>query len=172
MQYDSYRGKQARCRYRHFTSVFMGTARLMVCLRYLLRVTIRGKGLQQNCVKDFPFWVRNYEVSAADDLQNIKMEVGIEECLHIEFEYKRSWYHLKDMVEGHINFLLVRIKLKYMEIELRRRETVRIGSNPHNESEIIGKYEIMDGAPVRSETVPIRYVLSHQSHFHPIQCTV
>ena len=25
----------------------------------------------------------------------IKMEVGIEECLHIEFEYNKSKYHLK-----------------------------------------------------------------------------
>lgn len=27
--------------------------------------------------------------------QSIKMEVGIEDCLHIEFEYGRSKYHLK-----------------------------------------------------------------------------
>lgn len=26
---------------------------------------------------------------------NIKMEVGIEDCLHIEFEYNKSKYHLK-----------------------------------------------------------------------------
>lgn len=26
---------------------------------------------------------------------SIKMEVGIEDCLHIEFEYNRSKYHLK-----------------------------------------------------------------------------
>lgn len=88
--------------------------------------------------------------------KNEKMEVGIEECLHIEFEYEKSWYHLKDVVIGKIYFLLVRIKLKYMEIELRRRETSQIGSTPKNETEIIGKYEIMDGAPVRGETVPIR----------------
>ena len=119
-------------------------------------MTIRGRGLTQNCVKDFPFWVRNSEETPAQELQHIKMEVGIEECLHIEFEYERSWYHLKDMVVGRINFLLVRIKLKYMEIELRRRETAHVGSNPRNESEIIGKYEIMDGAPVKGETVPIR----------------
>ena len=27
--------------------------------------------------------------------QPIKMEVGIEDCLHIEFEYNKSKYHLK-----------------------------------------------------------------------------
>lgn len=88
------------------------------------------------------------------------MEVGIEECLHIEFEYSKSWYNLNDVVTGKIYFLLVRIKLKYMEIEIRRRETTRLGTSPRNETEIIGKYEIMDGAPVRGETVPIRIYLT------------
>lgn len=36
------------------------------------------------------------------------MEVGIEDCLHIEFEYNRSRYHLRDTVVGKIYFLLVR----------------------------------------------------------------
>ena len=37
----------------------------------------------------------------------IKMEVGIEDCLHIEFEYNKSKYHLQDVVLGKIFFLLV-----------------------------------------------------------------
>jgi vacuolar protein sorting-associated protein 26 len=36
------------------------------------------------------------------------MEVGIEDCLHIEFEYNKSKYHLRDVVVGKIYFLLVR----------------------------------------------------------------
>ena len=35
------------------------------------------------------------------------MEVGIEDCLHIEFEYNKSRYHLRDTVVGKIYFLLV-----------------------------------------------------------------
>lgn len=32
----------------------------------------------------------------APEINNsIKMEVGIEDCLHIEFEYAKSKYHLK-----------------------------------------------------------------------------
>lgn len=88
----------------------------------------------------------------------IQMEVGIEDCLHIEFEYGKGIYSLRDTVVGKIYFLLVRIKLKHMEIEIRRRETTGTGANLHNESETLAKYEIMDGAPVRGENVPIRYV--------------
>lgn len=85
-----------------------------------------------------------------------QMEVGIEDCLHIEFEYGKGVYSLLDTVVGKIYFLLVRIKLKHMEIEIRRRETTGTGANLHNESETLAKYEIMDGAPVRGENVPIR----------------
>lgn len=88
------------------------------------------------------------------------MEVGIEECLHIEFEYDKNKYHMKDTVVGKIYFLLVRIKLKHMEIEIRRRETIGSGSHARNENETLAKYEIMDGAPVRGESIPIRLVLS------------
>ena len=37
----------------------------------------------------------------------MQMEVGIEDCLHIEFEYDKARYHLKDSVIGKIYFLLV-----------------------------------------------------------------
>lgn len=54
----------------------------------------------------------------------------------------------------------VRIKLKHMELEIRRRETCGVGQGAHNETETLAKYEIMDGAPVRGEAVPIRLYLS------------
>lgn len=58
---------------------------------------------------------------------SIKMEVGIEDCLHIEFEYNKSKYHLKDVIVGKIYFLLVRIKIKHMEIAIIKRETTGSG---------------------------------------------
>lgn len=35
-------------------------------------------------------------------LDSLKMEVGIEDCLHIEFEYDKSAYHLQDVVIGKV----------------------------------------------------------------------
>lgn len=60
-------------------------------------------------------------------------------------------YHLKDVIVGKIYFLLVRIKIKHMELSIIRRETTGAAPNQYNESETITKFEIMDGAPVRGE---------------------
>jgi len=112
----------------------------------------------------------------------IKMEVGIEDCLHIEFEYEKRCYHLHDVICGKINFLLVRIKIKHMELAVIRRETSGEGvalsaasggssgaggasANNSSKSDIVTetqtllKYEIMDGAPVKGELIPVRLYL-------------
>lgn len=70
-----------------------------------------------------------------------------------------SRYSLKDVIVGKIYFLLVRLKIKHMELSIIRRETTGVAPNQYNESETITKFEIMDGAPVRGETIPIRLFL-------------
>ncbi|KAK8511954.1 hypothetical protein V6N12_074643 [Hibiscus sabdariffa] len=112
-------------------------------LRYVLKVTIS----------------RNYGGSIVEYV-DFMMEVGIEDCLHIEFEYNKSKYHMKDVIIGKIYFLLVRIKLKNMDLEIRRRESTGSGANTHVETETLAKFELMDGAPVRGESIPIRLFLS------------
>ncbi|ONK63862.1 uncharacterized protein A4U43_C07F19700 [Asparagus officinalis] len=139
MPYESYNGVNVR-------------------LRYVLRVTIT-RNYVGNFVEHQDFWVRNY--TPVPTINNsIKMEVGIEDCLHIEFEYNKSKYHLKDVIIGKIYFLLVRIKIKNMELEIRRRESTGSGSNTYVETETLAKFELMDGAPVRGESIPIRLFLS------------
>lgn len=95
-------------------------------------------------IRESDLLVRSYH-EPKDDPHSIKMEVGIEDCLHIEFEYNKSTqvdkenhmqlvlmqvsyrYHLKDVIVGKIFFLLVRIKIKHMELCIVRRETTGFG---------------------------------------------
>lgn len=46
-----------------------------------------------------------------------------------------------------------------MELSIIRRETTGSPPNQYNESETITKFEIMNGAPIRGETIPIRLFL-------------
>lgn len=128
-----------------------------VRLRYFLRVTIMRR--LSDIVKEIDIAVHTL-CSYPEVNSPIKMEVGIEDCLHIEFEYNKSKYHLKDVIVGKIYFLLVRIKIKHMEIAIIKRETTGSGPNIFTENETIAKHEIMDGAPVRGESIPIRVFLA------------
>lgn len=90
----------------------------------------------------------------------IRMEVGIEDALHIEFEFNKSHYHLADVLLGKVFFLLVRIKIKRMEVEIRKRESAGSGASVYNDTDTVAKFEVMDGAPVRGECIPIRMFLA------------
>ncbi|KAF8185828.1 vacuolar protein sorting-associated protein 26-domain-containing protein [Mycena galopus ATCC 62051] len=86
--------------------------------------------------KERDIWVHSFRPPPETNA-TIKMEVRIEDCLPIEFEYKQV----------KIYFLLVRIKIKHMELSIIRRETTGSPPNQYNESETITKFEIMDGSP-------------------------
>ena len=98
---------------------------LYICnCRYFVRVSI-SKRLSDS-VEEKEVWVYSYKMPPEIN-DGIKMEVGIEDCLHIEFEYSKSTYSLKDVIVGKIYFLLVRIKVKNMELAIIRRETAGPG---------------------------------------------
>ncbi|KAK6750553.1 hypothetical protein RB195_002492 [Necator americanus] len=128
-----------------------------VKLRYFLRVTIVRR--ITDITREMDLIVHTLS-SYPDADVNLKMDVGIEDCLHIEFEYNKSRYHLQDVIVGKIYFVLVRIKIKHMEITIIKSETVGSGPNAAKETDPVAKFEIMDGAPVRGESIPIRLFLA------------
>ena len=155
----------------------------MVAVRYILRVKVERKFLPP-MVYDKDVWFQTVHVppTLLHNNDRIKMEVGIEDCLHIEFEYNQRHYHLQDTIRGSIRFLLVAIKLKHMELAVIRREYSGDGvaalaasekqqqhtsssssnidaSNVYTETQTLVKYEIMDGAPVKGEVIPVKLSL-------------
>ena len=127
-----------------------------VKLRYFVKVTVSRR--MADVIREKDIWVYSYRIPPETNA-SIKMDVGIEDCLHIEFEYSKSKYHLKDVIVGRIYFLLVRLKIKHMELSIIRRETTGVAPNQYNESETLVRFEIMDGSPSRGETIPIRLFL-------------
>jgi vacuolar protein sorting-associated protein 26 len=130
-----------------------------VRLRYFLRVTVQRSQYTPDIIKEFDMAVQHFK-RVPDVSTPIRMEVGIEDALHIEFEYIKNKFHLRDVVIGKIYFLLVRIRIKRMEVEIRKRESAGSGANVYNETDTLVKFEVMDGAPVRAESIPVRMFLS------------
>lgn len=154
-----------------------------VVVRYMIQVKMERKFVPP-VTQEHDIWVQVMGQEPGHH-EAIKMEVGIEDCLHIEFEYERKHYHLEDTIRGTIRFLLVSIKLKHMELAVIRRETSGEGvalaaalsegvgpgsnaqalqanvdaSNIYTETQTLVKYEIMDGAPVKGEVIPVKLCL-------------
>jgi vacuolar protein sorting-associated protein 26 len=153
-----FESKQYRWRFTAVDKVnetYVGTN---VRLRYFVRLIVM-KSYAGNVSSELDIVVQNlYPPVEANNA--IKLEVGIEDCLHIEFEYSKSRYHLRDVVLGKVYFILVRIKIKHMELNIVRRETVGSGNSQTTDNETVTKFEIMDGAPVREECIPVRLYLS------------
>uniref|UniRef100_A0A8C0JT05 VPS26, retromer complex component A n=1 Tax=Canis lupus dingo TaxID=286419 RepID=A0A8C0JT05_CANLU len=68
---------------------------------------------------------------------------------------------LRDLIVGKIYFLLVRIKIQHMELQLvkKKKRITGIGPSTTTETEIIAKYEIMNGVPIKGESISIRLFL-------------
>ncbi|MES1910865.1 MAG: hypothetical protein MHM6MM_003391 [Cercozoa sp. M6MM] len=149
-EFESYAGKQVK-------------------LRYYLRVKVHrsyNTALQQ----ELDFKVQNITEEESDVTANspvIKQPVGIADCLHIEFEFPRSHWYLDDIVEGQIDFKLVRIKVEYMELSLLRVETVGSGKDRVTTETRVCDFEVMDGAPIKGESIPIRLFLKPLTKLSP-----
>src|ERR1700689_1791571 len=86
-QFESYQGINVKLRY-VFTPHRMARYQSSLCsARYFIRVTISRR--LADVVKEKDLWVHSYRMPP-DSNNSIKMEVGIEDCLHIEFEYNKS----------------------------------------------------------------------------------
>lgn len=138
LPFDSYDGINVRC-------------------RYFIRLCVTRSTYSSNIISDLPFMVENSAPVRRAPLcccptcththayahlcvllclgmtvqlprpTMVKLEVGIEDCLHIEFEYDRIAFGLQDVVTGNVHFLLVKIKIKQMELALVRREMTGAG---------------------------------------------
>ena len=140
-----------------------------VFVRYYLRVQVERKffpAIQKD--REVVVWISKPPPQVDEP---IKMEVGIEDCLHIEFEFNKQHYHLEDVIVGKIDFVLVKIKLKYMEIALMRREISGEGAQNSlvatggaskdilTETQSLVRYEVMNGQPIKGESIPVRLFL-------------
>lgn len=86
-QYESYQGINVKLRCADLALIIYTTGETKYTIRYFVRVSISRRIADVTKEKDV--WVHSYRMPP-DSNNSIKMEVGIEDCLHIEFEYNKS----------------------------------------------------------------------------------
>lgn len=76
--------------------------------------------------------------------------------IHLEYELYQSKFYLEQCIIGKIYFVRVNMKIKAAEVHLIKRETVGSVPNQIVDSNLITKFEVIDGSPASGEIVPIR----------------
>ena len=140
-QYESYRGEARN-------------------IKYILRLSIDTKF--KTLIYEKEFLVMNKRPKSILNKNNkpIKIEVGIEDSLHLIFQLNSTNYSINDILIGKIIFKQITIRMKKMDIQITKKEIINIDNN-NNEplSKILALFEIMDGGPIKNEEIPIRLFL-------------
>lgn len=127
-------------------------------VKYLIRLIIETKF--KSLIWEREFGVIKPEKKEALEILNepIEMNVGIENFLHLIFILDKMKYTTKDVITGRIIFKKISLKLKMMALEIIKKEKGNNGEIMNNKT--ICRFEIMDGAPIKNEIIPIRFFLS------------
>jgi vacuolar protein sorting-associated protein 26 len=126
-----------------------------VTVKYIIKVTITTKMRTLTWEQEFGVVNPLSNSVLAESNEPIKLEVGIEDWLHLIFDVERSKFSLKDCIIGSVTFKKVSIRLKSMEIQIIKRETIAAGNQVEND--VVTRFEIMDGAPIKSIDI-IHYI--------------
>ena len=130
----------------------------MVNVKYFLKVTIFTKFRSAEYEQEFAVIRPDYPDILKQENQPIRLEVGIEDWLHLVFDVDSRNFGLKDIIKGRVTFKKVSIRMKSMEIQIIKKESIA-AQNTEPVTTTITKYEIMDGGPIKNETIPIRFFL-------------
>eukprot|EP00792_Barthelona_sp_PAP020_P009241 TRINITY_DN3281_c1_g1_i1.p1 TRINITY_DN3281_c1_g1~~TRINITY_DN3281_c1_g1_i1.p1 ORF type:complete len:329 (+),score=93.69 TRINITY_DN3281_c1_g1_i1:33-989(+) len=146
---------------------------LHIQLRYFIRVTIT-RAYKPKIIEEKDFLVHLFNKTELPPSVPVRMQVGIEDLVHIEFVYDKSQYSLNDVVLGEITFVSVKVDIENMEIWLMKREKITDSNQvDRTYGETISKFEVMAGTPVFGEVVPIRmYLTPHEKKLTPTMTNV
>lgn len=141
----------------------------IVKCRYFVRALIRRPGVHiitKNNITSQRDVIIIHPVTRQKDFPDaspLDMQVGVDNCLHIKFHYNNIVLDTNDCLQGYVKILSNTLKITTMQIQLLRREVVTTGtvSKPEiSNTEILGRFELMDGAPSDDEYIPVRMFLN------------
>ena len=138
MPYESYKGDYAS-------------------VKYFIRIVIVSTVKNTEFEKEFAV-VNPYDNSILQkNDEPIKMQVGMKNKLSLAIYFQHKNYNCRGTLKGFIAFNFLNINLKFMEVQIVRREI--IFGDKKCEPAYVARYELIDGVPNKNEKIPIRFFL-------------
>ena len=144
--YESYNGE-------HFSVMYY--IQLKITRKVFNSVKVYNKYFIVQHVQDAPLIVGN-----------CRMEIGMSDKLHMEYELFENKFHLNDVITGRLFFKEVLTMIRNIEIVLLRKEKVRTLTSCDKDDEmmnfdycVVGISEACDGQPMEGNVIPFRMYL-------------
>jgi len=134
--YDSYRGKKFSIKYILLVTINIGLSSI--------------KKEKEICIFNCDKNLKKINQLFVNDNNKIKVEIGVENLLHVCFELDRKNFHLKDVITGKVSFKKINLELENMSLKIIKIESL---FGKEGEIEPLGIYEIMDGSPSSTEDI-------------------
>ena len=153
-QYDSYKGKKFSIKYSLLVTVDLGFDSII-------------KKEKEICIFNCDKNLKRINQLFINDNNKIRVEIGVENLLHVCFELDRKNYHLKDIITGKICFKKINLELENMSLRIIKIESL---FGKEGDIEPLGLYEIMEGSP--SSTEDIIYFKMYLKGFNNLSQTI
>jgi len=144
----------------------------IVELRYFVRVVVLRKGLMgTQLVAEEDFYVQNPTIPL--ERRMLKMEIGVEDEMKLEFNWDSSAMHCRSKLKGTIKFITGGKKIREIVLQILRREIVTTGYEKEPElvsTSPVGKFDIFKGE-VDSKEIPILIYMSTIPQLTPTMTT-
>ena len=125
-------------------------------VKYYIKIIINSNIINYTYEEEFAAVNPNDDGVLLENDDSIKMSVGIQNLLSIDFELEHINYNCRGTIKGLISFNYIHLPIKYVEIQLLKNENV---FTEKKEPFIIDNFELIDGSPIKNDIVPFRFFL-------------
>ena len=126
-------------------------------IKYYIKIIIISTFQNAEYEKEFAV-VNPYDKSILKkNDEPIRMQVGMKQKMSLSIYFQHKNYNCRGTLKGFIQFNYLNIQLKFMEVQIVRREVVF--GDKKCEPAYVARYELIDGVPTKNERIPIRFFL-------------
>ena len=125
-------------------------------VKYYIKIIINSNIINYTYEEEFAAVNPKNEGILLENDDSIKMSVGIQNLLSIDFELEHINYNCRGTIKGLISFNYIHLPIKYVEIQLLKNENI---FTEKKEPFIIDDFELIDGSPIKNDIVPFRFFL-------------
>lgn len=127
-------------------------------VRYIVQIQLfnEDRNVSKN---EIPIYILNAYQKPDEKIKPMVAEIGIQGLLRIECVLHDPTFEVTSCLIGKVFFLEVKMRIVEMYLQIQREEEYNNGISGSKFTSIVAQYEIMDGMPVRGDSIAIRIYL-------------